>query len=100
MAADAAAAAALLSWPAKDLRTGSISLSPKALGEGRNILAIVATIRNCHKLSFMCGFCCRGMLHSITALMQPVFKSGSPQLQPSAVPLQVLCMLHTRLYLG
>lgn len=42
MAADAAAAAALLSRPAKDLRTGSISLSLTALGEGRNILAIVA----------------------------------------------------------
>lgn len=41
----AAATAAVLSRPAKDLRTGSISLSRslKALGEGRSTLAIVSS---------------------------------------------------------
>lgn len=41
----AAATAAVLSRPAKDPRTGSISLSLKASGEGRSTLAIVSNVQ-------------------------------------------------------
>lgn len=96
----AAAAAALLSRPAKDLRAGSISLSlwkPRGRGVAHQLLW--PAIKNCHKLLFICGFYCRGMLRSVAALMHPVFESGGPQAQAlSCSPSSALYAAHQTLF--
>lgn len=56
--------------------------------------------KNCHKLSFICGFYNGVMSQSIAVLVLSVLDSDGPHHKPSAVPFQVLCILHTRLYLG